>query len=1092
MNDRLYPLSIRHLISWMLEELKTDHLFGIHKDLFFRPRQTDTFRMLRYGQLLETPIGVAAGPHTQLSQNIIAAWLCGARYMELKTVQTLDELVISKPCIDMQDEGYNCEWSQELKLERSLDEYLNAWIAIHILKAQFGWDSDEGPGLIFNMSVGYNLEGIMYPNVQHFMDRMEDCQDLLDQKLEHLSFIYPNAKNLNIPARMTDNITLSTMHGCPPDEIERIASYLITERKYHTAVKLNPTLLGPAKLRKILNEQLGYESALVPDEAFDHDLKYPDALHLIRNLQTKAEQAGVEFGLKLTNTLEVLNHRPIFSENETMMYLSGRALHPISINLAAKLQQDFNGKLDISFSAGADAFNVADILSCNLRPVTTCTDVLKPGGYTRLGQYLSNLSGSMRRAEATSLDNFICSGTECGSNVVAAGLEKLSKYAEIVTQNTHYHKHNHHFDSIKTNRKLGLFDCIEPPCVDACAADQNIPEYLYHTSQGDFEKAFVAIQDTNPLPGVTGHVCDHLCQLKCTRNNYDSPLLIREIKRFVTEREIPRTDPVKVTSLDHKVSVIGAGPAGLSCAYFLARAGVSVEVFESKPFVGGMVSDAIPEFRLTDEVIDLDVEVLKKIGVQFQFGSSVDKKLYQKLSKSSNDIFIGVGAQKALTLGVEGENLPGVLNPLQFLSEVRQGKRPDLGHDICIIGGGNTAMDAARTALRLSGGSVRVTVLYRRTMHEMPADIDEIEAALAEGITFHELIAPLSFRGTERVSHIHCQKMTLGEPDASGRRRPVPLEDEFLDLPVDTVIPALGQAIHVDFIDENDLRVNPETCITNIAHVYAGGDAVRGASSVINAIGDGQIAARHILENLQALAPPKSIPLRVITIDDLKKKAALREYGIAPPHADPDPQAEFPQVHRTLTEEEAITEASRCLLCDDYCSVCVGVCPNLANLTYTAKAVSYPILEASYKDGILTYNGAGSLNITQEPQVLNIGDFCNECGNCSTFCPTSGDPYLDKPRIHLSEQSFAEAESGYQLSGKTLRFKEKDSLSVLTFHDGDYLFHSPTAQVRFDGQSKEIDSINIERNSKYFSTLEALEMIVLYESLLEIPMLKKR
>ena len=1092
MNDKLYPLSIRHLISWMLEELNTDHVFGIHKDLFFRPRKTDAFRMARYGQLLETPIGVAAGPHTQLSQNIIAAWLCGARYMELKTVQTLDELEISKPCIDMQDEGYNCEWSQELKLEQSLDEYLNAWIAIHILKDQFGWDSDDGPGVIFNMSVGYNLSGIMNPNVQQFMDRMEDCQELLDQKLEHLSFIYPNVKKLNIPARMTNNVTLSTMHGCPPDEIERIASYLISERNYHTAVKLNPTLLGPKKLRGILNEQLGYERAIVPDEAFEHDLKYPDALKLIRNLNEKAKLAEVEFGLKLTNTLEVQNHRPVFPENETMMYLSGRALHPISINLAAQLQQDFMGKLDISFSAGADAFNVADILSCNLRPVTTCTDVLKPGGYTRLGQYLSNLSGSMRSAKATSLDDFICSGTASGTPVQAAGLEKLSKYAGVVAQHTQYHKHNHHFDSIKTNRKLGLFDCIEPPCVDACAADQNIPEYLYQTSQGDFEKAFIAIQATNPMPGVTGHVCDHLCQLKCTRNNYDSPLLIREIKRFVTEREIARTDAVKVSALDHRVSVIGAGPAGLSCAYFLARAGVKVEVFESKPFVGGMVSDAIPEFRLTDEVIDLDVDVLKQLGVQFRFGTSVDKQFYQTLSKSSDDIFIGVGAQKALTLGVDGENLPGVLNPLQFLSEVRQGERPELGKDIFIIGGGNTAMDAARTALRLSGGSANVTVLYRRTLHEMPADIDEIEAALAEGISFHELIAPLSFSGTDRVRHIHCQKMILGEPDASGRRRPLPLENEFIDLDVDTVIPALGQAISVNFLAEKDLKVNPATCITNIEHVYAGGDAVRGASSVINAIGDGQNAAKNILKNLHVAEATISIPLRVITIDDLKKKAALREYGIVPPPADPDPNAEFPQVHRTLTEAEAITEASRCLLCDDYCSVCVGVCPNLANLTYMAKAVSYPILEASYKDGNLAYQEAGALNVSQEPQVLNIGDFCNECGNCTTFCPTSGDPYLDKPRIHLSDQSFNEAESGYQLTGKTLRFKEKNYLSVLTFHDGDYMYHSPTAQVRFNGQNKEIDSINIESNSKYFSTLEALEMIVLYESLVEIPMLKKR
>ena len=1092
MNDRLYPVSIQHLIMWMLSELKSDQLFGIQKDLFFTPDESDPFRMQRYGQMLETPIGVAAGPHTQLSQNIIAAWLCGARYMELKTVQTLDELEVSKPCIDMQDEGYNCEWSQELKLKQSLDEYLNAWIAIHVLKDHLGWNSDQGPGVIFNMSVGYDLDGIMKPNVQHFMDRMENSQDLLNEKLNFIESIYPNIKNLNIPARMTDNITLSTMHGCPPDEIERIATYLIKERKYHTAVKLNPTLLGPEQLRQILNHDLGYEASVVPDEAFEHDLKYPDALNLITNLQAHAADTGVEFGLKLTNTLEVQNHRPIFPENETMMYLSGRALHPISINLAAKLQNDFNGKLDISFSAGADAFNVADILACNLRPVTTCTDVLKPGGYTRLGQYLGNLKQAMQTAEAKSLDQFIMGTDDVYREIDKAGLNTLTLYAERVIHNPHYHKHSHHFDSIKTNRKLGAFDCISAPCVDACATDQNIPEYLYHTSQGDFGKAFEAIQETNPLPGVTGHVCDHLCQLKCTRNNYDSPLLIREIKRFVTEQEIAKVEGSEIASRDQKVAVIGAGPAGLSCAYFLAKQGINVDVYESKSFVGGMVSGAIPEFRLSDDTINLDIDILKNLGVRFHFENAVGPELYQQIQASSDDIFIGVGAQRALKLGVRGETLDGVLDPLVFLAEVRLGDRPDLGQNIAIIGGGNTAMDAARTSLRLAGESATVSIIYRRTMSEMPADIDEIEAALAEGITFHELVAPLSFEGVSKVKEIHCQKMELGEPDASGRRRPVPLAGEFLNFPVDTVIPAIGQAINVDFISEDDLQVNYETCKTNLPHVYAGGDAVRGASSVINAIGDGQIAARHILHSIEASPTRHKNAPRLISIDDLKNKAAVREYGISPPLAAPDTSKEFPEIHRTLTPDEAIMEASRCLLCDDYCSVCVGVCPNLANLTYTVNPANYDIHELSIAADKQIAEVIGQLELKQEPQVLNIGDFCNECGNCTTFCPTAGDPYLDKPRLHLTDQSYRDSNLGYLISNNSIRTKKDNYEASIIHQNGDYLFSSPQAQASFDGESKKLNFFKLESEPGKFSTLEPLEMIVLYENLKDHPMLKNR
>ena len=197
--------------------------------------------MLRYGKELETPVGMAAGPHTQLAINIIAAWLCGARYIELKTIQTLDELEVSKPCIDMQDEGYNCEWSQELKIEQSFNEYLNAWIIIHILRRELGF---EGPlGTLFNMSVGYNLEGILYENVQWFFDKMKDCSAELIEAKDSIRKIYPRIDELEISSCISDHITLSTMHGCPPDEIGKIGLYLINEKKLHTTIKLNPTLL---------------------------------------------------------------------------------------------------------------------------------------------------------------------------------------------------------------------------------------------------------------------------------------------------------------------------------------------------------------------------------------------------------------------------------------------------------------------------------------------------------------------------------------------------------------------------------------------------------------------------------------------------------------------------------------------------------------------------------------------------------------------------------------------------------------------------------------------------------------------------------
>ena len=310
--DCFHCLDAATLLRWMLHDLDHGTLFGIDKSLFFMPKPHDPFRMERYGRILETPFGVAAGPHTQLAQNILSAWICGARYIELKTIQVLDELNVTKPCIDMADEGYNCEWSQELKLDQSYNEYLKAFVLLYVLRDRLGLSVEvepgKGPGFLFNMSAGYNLEGIQSPSVQRFFDRMEHCAEDIARLKQELSPLYPRILDLPIPDRMSDNLTVSTMHGCPPDEVEKIGLYFIQERKYHTTIKLNPTLLGPDRLRDILNNRLGFE-VTVPDEAFGHDLKYPDGVALIRNLRAAASEAGVCFSLKLTNTLETANTR---------------------------------------------------------------------------------------------------------------------------------------------------------------------------------------------------------------------------------------------------------------------------------------------------------------------------------------------------------------------------------------------------------------------------------------------------------------------------------------------------------------------------------------------------------------------------------------------------------------------------------------------------------------------------------------------------------------------------------------------------------------------------------------------------------------
>ena len=488
--DRFTPLDAATLLRWMQHDLPNKQLFGIDRELFFMPKPDDPFRMERYGKVLETPLGVAAGPHTQLAQNILSAWLCGARYIELKTVQVLDELNVAKPCIDMADEGYNCEWSQELKLDQSFEEYLKAFVLLYVLRDMLNLrveaEPGKGPGFIFNMSAGYNLEGIKSPALQRFLDRMENAEEDVKRIKAGLAPLYPAIEKMPIPARLSDNLTVSTMHGCPPDEVESIGRYFITERKYNTAIKLNPTLLGPERLRDILNTQLGYD-VCVPDEAFGHDLKYNDGVAIIRNLAAAAETAGVAFGLKLTNTLETANEKQNLPRSEGMVYMSGRSLHPISINLAERLQQEFDGKLDIAFSAGVDTFNVADTLACGLRPITMSSDILKPGGYGRLHQYLDTLRAEMRKAGAHTIAEWEKSRSPIAGNPGFANL--VSYAAAVLGKRSRYHKERFPYVSVKTERPLPRFDCAAAPCMSGCPAEQDIPRYLDAVARGDFELA---------------------------------------------------------------------------------------------------------------------------------------------------------------------------------------------------------------------------------------------------------------------------------------------------------------------------------------------------------------------------------------------------------------------------------------------------------------------------------------------------------------------------------------------------------------------------------------------------------------------------
>lgn len=1079
MTDRFEPIELKQLLQIIFSELdKNQSILGIPNELFFTPKAKNPFETEIFNQRIASPIGVAAGPHSQMAQNIVGAWLMGARYIELKTVQTLDELEVSKPCIDMQDEGYNCEWSQELKIEQSFNEYLNAWIAIHILHHKFGFKGDIST--IFNMSVGYNLEGIMQENVQWFFSKMHNCKSELQTKISEIKDIYPEIEKLKIPAQISNNITLSTMHGCPADEIESIASYLLTNKKLHTFVKLNPTLLGPKMLREILNDRLNFKTN-VPDLAFEHDLKYSDALIIINALQSVAKRENLQFGLKLTNTLESMNNKDVFGDEVDMMYMSGRALHPISINLANKLNKDLKGEIPFSFSAGADAFNLSNILACGFKTVTVSSDLLKPGGYMRLNQYFEETKKQFELYSASSINEFILNHA-VETDINSAILQNLEEYASEVLHLNKYKRNYIVSPDIKTTRNLGYFDCIAAPCKDTCATNQDIPNYMYHTANGDFASAYRTILETNPFPAITGMICDHLCQNKCTRVNYDSSLLIREVKRFISEQEEVKRE-VFANKNGLNVAVVGAGPSGLSCAYYLALAGFNVDVFEAQSKAGGMVQYAVPGFRLTDEAIEKDFKRVTDLGVNIRYNTKIDANTFLELRKDYNYIYLAPGAQLAADFKLEGNKFAGVLDSLDFLFKAKEQQETGLGKNVVIIGGGNTAMDAARTAYRLVGKNGRVTIVYRRTINEMPADQGEIKAVLEEGMNIVELVSPEKVIAENgKVKSILCSKMKLEGKDSSGRPKPVKIEGSEFEIPCDTIIPALGQKIDVDFMDNDLLKSDFQSYQTKLENIFIGGDAKRNAATAIIAISDGRRTAEEIIRKAQLnIEIPHFSNDKQISKRELLIKKAKRITAAEVRETNPDDRQNFKLVSKTLDKEIIIQEASRCLYCDEICNICTTVCPNFANYSYDIEPLKYNLKKIVF-DGKGSYSLADDkiFEIKQKHQILNIANFCNECGNCNTFCPTNSAPYKEKPKVHLTKDSYDNAPSGFWLNieQQTIYYKNNEINAALTRANNTFVFEMEGTIVSLDKDYNVMDVTGDLRKDQIYLNL-VVEMSII-------------
>lgn len=907
MSDIMRPIPFSQLMNWVIEEHKTqDAIFGVRK--MVTTNQEGALPI--FDERIETPFGPAAGPNTQLAQNIVASYVAGSRFFELKTVQVMDgeELskCVNKPCIVAQDECYNCEWSTELEVPQAFAEYVKAWFACHLIAREYGLGSPDG--FVFNMSVGYDLEGIKSPKVDAYIEGMKDASgsDVWNEcrtwalanlgKFEHVDAAFVES----IPARVSNSITESTLHGCPPAEIERIATYLITEKGLNTYIKCNPTLLGYEFARQRLNE-LGFDYIVFDDTHFREDLQWADAVPMFERLIALCAERGLEFGVKLTNTFPVDVTRNELPSTE--MYMSGRSLFSLTIEAARRISEQFDGKLRISYSGGATVYNIRALYDAGIWPVTLATDVLRPGGYERFSQ----MAG-----EFTDLD---------GKPFAGVSLEAVTAIQTDSLINPLYKKPLRPLPDRKVAGKSPLSDCFTTPCRTSWPIQQDIPAYLAAVDEGRYEDALNIIIERN-------------------------------------------------------VAVIGGGPAGLATAFFLTRAGVPVTIFEARDSLGGVVRHVIPEFRIASDDISHDAELCLSFGAKVQLNARVES-IDELKAQGFTDVVVATGAWMPGSAGL-GEGAE--LDVLEFLEAAKKGEKLELGEDVVVIGAGNTAMDAARVAKRLAGVK-NVRLVYRRTKKQMPADEEELDFALADGVEFCEPLAPKALNGAV----LTCDVMELGEPDASGRRSPV-ATGETVELSATTVICAVGEGIDASLYDaagvEHDRRGRLAATSTGVEGVWAAGDCRRGPATVVETIVDAAEVARAIAGV------------------DFNRYADCNEQA--------GREDTCYERKGLLCRDKCNCTKTRCLGCGSVCEVCCDVCPNRANV-----AIKVP--------GLAKY------------QVVHVDGMCNECGNCAVFCPyQEGRPYKDKLTLFWSEQDMENSENEGFLAVDEDHFKVRVAGTVRT------------------------------------------------------------
>lgn len=579
----------------------------------------------------------------------------------------------------------------------------------------------------------------------------------------------------------------------------------------------------------------------------------------------------------------------------------------------------------------------------------------------------------------------------------------------------------------KTDAKNLVVEAREmPPCMSACPANVNARGYISLLALGKYREAYNLHMEANPLPSICGRVCPHPCEDACKRGEQkDNPVSIMALKRFMADKEFELSERLgPLTAFEkpknmrpEKIAIIGAGPAGLSCAYYLAKWGYQVIILEKLNVPGGMVRIGIPDYRLPPKIIEREVKRIEDLGVQIKYGVSLgdDITIDELFKQGFSAVFIAVGAHHPERLGVKGEELEGVLPGEKFLEDINMGRPATLGQKVVVVGGGNTAIDCARTACRKG---TDVTIMYRRGAKEMPASPHEVEDALEEGTKIEYLTAPTQVIGDEngKVKALECVKMQLGEPDASGRRRPEPVKGSEFKVKVDNVISAISRTPYLDCVRTGvnwaidtglkisrrcAIEIDKETFATSKEGVFAAGDVATGPNIAVRAIAGGQKAAVSIHNYI---ATSKMEDVKRTSKIELKTKFNEKARTPMPKLEAKERVNTFEEVEKGFSEEQAIKEAERCLSCMTGicigCSICAEMCP--------AQAITIEASQDANKRQVTKY-------------VIDFGK-CIFCGICSEACPTQAVHHT----IHYELSEYNLDNLNYDLQKLTAMQKRQD------------------------------------------------------------------